>query len=155
MKAEQQAKLLRLAQRTAALSVGRGMFMLNSKWPLLTESISVPPLVLDGRVVPAMLNAPTAVCLAYRELCFTKVKGTPGTIALDLSAAAPDLFDWSLFHNGAATALRLLTADPHYSGSGGEAITSTWIAYNRPNELSSEHAGFLMALGLQVSEMLH
>lgn len=50
MQAEQQAKLGRLAQRTAALSVGRGMFTLNSKWPLLTEPISIPPLVMDGKV---------------------------------------------------------------------------------------------------------
>jgi hypothetical protein len=53
-----------------------------------------------------------------------------------------------------ATGLRLIAAESQESGSGGEAITSTWIAYNRPNELSNEHAGFLMALGLQVLLLL-
>jgi hypothetical protein len=53
-----------------------------------------------------------------------------------------------------ATGLRLIAAESQESGSGGEAITSTWIAYNRPNELSNEHAGFLMALGLQVLVLL-
>lgn len=51
IQAEQQMKLMRLAQRTAALAVGRGIFMLNSKWPLLTDPISVPPLVLSGKVI--------------------------------------------------------------------------------------------------------
>jgi hypothetical protein len=78
------------------------------------------------------------------------VRGSPGVIALDRATIAPDLFEWAEFHNGVATGLRLIAAESQDHGSGGEAITSTWIAYNRPNELSNEHAGFLMALGLQV-----
>lgn len=73
---------------------------------------------------------------------------------MDVSAVTPDLFDWAQFHNGAAVGLKLVAPDPHGSGNSGEAITSTWIAYNRPNELSNEHAGFLMALGLQVPDLL-
>jgi len=107
------------------------MFMLNTKWPLLTEPISVPPLVVDG-----------------------KVRGTPGTITLDLSARPPELFEWAQFHNGVAAGLRLIAAADQGVDTGGEAITSTWIAYNRPNELSHEHAGFLMALGLQARFIL-
>lgn len=153
MQAEQQAKLGRLAQRTAALSVGRGMFTLNSKWPLLTEPISIPPLVMDGKVQRNSFLA-LSFCSARphrpRDLLSHQERGSPGTIALDRATLAPDLFDWAQFHNGVATGLRLVAAESQESGSGGEAITSTWIAYNRPNELSNEHAGFLMALGLQV-----
>jgi hypothetical protein len=76
------------------------------------------------------------------------VRGSPGTIAL--GTIAPDLFDWAQFHNGVATGLRLIAAAEESESGDGESITSTWIAYNRPNELSNEHAGFLMALGLQV-----
>jgi anaphase-promoting complex subunit 1 len=89
-----------------------------------------------------------------RDLSSHQERGSPGTIALDRATPAPDLFDWAQFHNGVATGLRLVAAESQESGSGGEAITSTWIAYNRPNELSNEHAGFLMALGLQVLLLL-
>lgn len=49
---------------------------------------------------------------------------------------------WPLFHNGVAAGLRI-----HPNASN---IDSTWIVYNKPqqNEFGIEHAGFLMALGL-------
>lgn len=70
---------------------------------------------------------------------------------------------WPLFHNGAAAGLRLRHED---SETTIESIDSTWIVYNRPKNTSTvpnnnnnnnnnnnadaaaEHAGFLMALGL-------
>lgn len=49
---------------------------------------------------------------------------------------------WPLFHNGVANGLRI-APDAHN-------IDTTWITFNRPkgNETQMEHAGFLMALGL-------
>lgn len=55
---------------------------------------------------------------------------------------------WPAFHNGVAAGLRLAREQP-------SRISSTWIVYNKPtdtNEVYSgeaQHAGFLMALGLQ------
>jgi anaphase-promoting complex subunit 1 len=47
---------------------------------------------------------------------------------------------WADFHNGVASALRI-------SPSSG-AIDSSWIAFNKPTDLTPEHAGFLYGLGL-------
>ena len=52
-----------------------------------------------------------------------------------------ELKNWPSFHNGASAALRISPAHSQ--------MTRTWIVYNRPEKLSWEHAGFLLALGLQ------
>jgi anaphase-promoting complex subunit 1 len=49
-----------------------------------------------------------------------------------------------MFHNGVAAGLRIARASH-------SKLSTTWIAYHRPannHELSHDHAGFLMALGL-------
>lgn len=49
---------------------------------------------------------------------------------------------WPLFHNGVAAGLRI---------SANATVDSTWILFNRPKtgtDMLPEHAGFLMALGL-------
>nr|XP_049700108.1 anaphase-promoting complex subunit 1 [Helicoverpa armigera] len=51
---------------------------------------------------------------------------------------------WPAFHNGAAAGLALVPLH-------GFTIDSEWVIYNKPRgtaEMSTEHAGFLMALGL-------
>ncbi|CAH0686482.1 unnamed protein product [Spodoptera exigua] len=51
---------------------------------------------------------------------------------------------WPAFHNGAAAALSLVPLS-------GFTIDSEWVIYNKPRgtaEMSTEHAGFLMGLGL-------
>lgn len=51
--------------------------------------------------------------------------------------------NWPLFHNGVANGLRISTDASN--------IDSTWIVFNKPagsTDNSYEHAGFLMALGL-------
>lgn len=49
--------------------------------------------------------------------------------------------DWPCFHSGVSSALKI---SPECEG-----ITASWIAFNRPNPLSADHAGFLLGLGLQ------
>jgi anaphase-promoting complex subunit 1 len=57
----------------------------------------------------------------------------PGKISHDSLA-------WAEFHNGVAAGLRIApTSHP---------IPSSWITFNKPSELTPEHAGFLYALGL-------
>jgi anaphase-promoting complex subunit 1 len=65
----------------------------------------------------------------------------PGKIPLECAA-------WGEFHNGVAAGLRIA---PSATG-----IQSSWIKFNRPSELTPEHAGFLYALGLtgHLREML-
>ena len=62
-------------------------------------------------------------------------------VKLDMSAYTEDTTYWPQFHNGVAAALRL--------GRSRESLTRTWIVYNRPKQPNYEHAGFLLALGLQ------
>ncbi|EGN94861.1 hypothetical protein SERLA73DRAFT_114320 [Serpula lacrymans var. lacrymans S7.3] len=60
----------------------------------------------------------------------------------------PDCTNWGEFHNGVAAGLRI---SPKAKG-----IESSWIAFNKPSELTPEHAGFLFGLGLtgHLKEML-
>ncbi|KAI0661437.1 hypothetical protein C8Q70DRAFT_1044010 [Cubamyces menziesii] len=61
---------------------------------------------------------------------------------------APEHVSWGEFHNGVAAGLRI--------SSQAQTIESSWIKFNRPSELTPEHAGFLYALGLtgHLREML-
>lgn len=52
----------------------------------------------------------------------------------------PECSSWGEFHNGVAAGLRISPL------SGG--VESSWIAFNKPAELTPEHAGFLFGLGL-------
>ncbi|KAJ1300671.1 hypothetical protein OPQ81_002319 [Rhizoctonia solani] len=62
------------------------------------------------------------------------------TVSLEPNRIPPDCKQYADFHNGVAAALRISPS----SGS----VDSSWIAFNRPNELTAEHAGFLYGLGL-------
>lgn len=55
---------------------------------------------------------------------------------------------WGEFHNGVAAGLRI--------SSQSSTVESSWIKFNKPSELTPEHAGFLYALGLtgHLREML-
>lgn len=61
---------------------------------------------------------------------------------------SPESESWGEFHNGVAAGLRI---SPSAMG-----VESSWIAFNKPSELSPEHAGFLLGLGLtgHLKEML-
>ncbi|KAL2945094.1 Anaphase-promoting complex subunit 1 [Bienertia sinuspersici] len=115
----QQAQLWQFAQRTTALPVGRGAFTLATSCTLLTEALTVPKLVLAGRL-PAQQNA---------------------TVNLDPNARnLQELRAWPEFHNAVAAGLRLAP----FQGR----VSRTWIIYNRPEEPDAVHAGLLFALGL-------
>lgn len=62
------------------------------------------------------------------------------TVSLESNRIPPDCRQFADFHNGVAAALRISPS----SGS----VDSSWIAFNRPNDLTAEHAGFLYGLGL-------
>ncbi|KAL6977480.1 hypothetical protein U1Q18_026279 [Sarracenia purpurea var. burkii] len=90
----QQAQLWQLAQRTTALPLGRGAFTLATTSTLLTEALTVPKLVLAGRL-PAQQNA---------------------TVNLDPNIRnIPELKSWPEFHNAVAAGLRLAPLQEHES----------------------------------------
>jgi anaphase-promoting complex subunit 1 len=70
------------------------------------------------------------------------------TIAPEPNKIPQDSLNWGDFHNGVAAALRISPSS--------NVIDSSWIKFNRPSELTPEHAGFLYGLGLtgHLREML-
>ncbi|KAF7732106.1 Anaphase-promoting complex subunit 1 [Apophysomyces ossiformis] len=60
-------------------------------------------------------------------------------VTLDEATLQSDYLDWPKFHNGVAAGLRL---SPNCS------IDGAWIYSCRPNQADPQHAGFLLALGL-------
>lgn len=118
---EQEKFLYSMSIRTMALSLGRGMFTLRTNTPTVTESLAIPKLCLTGK---------------------DATKGS--TIEIQQIEVPPNMNTWPLFHNGVAAGLRV-TPDS-------KDIDSTWIVYNKPKGIvevsTTEHAGFLMALGL-------
>lgn len=119
---EQEKQLYALSTRTMALPLGRGMFTLRTNSPTSTESLFIPKLCLSGKELE---------------------RGA--TIELQQIEVPPNMNLWPLFHNGVASGLRITTES--------KDIDSTWITYNKPKgtgtqEIPTEHAGFLMALGL-------
>ncbi|TFK24896.1 anaphase promoting complex subunit 1 [Coprinopsis marcescibilis] len=62
------------------------------------------------------------------------------TFQPEVGKVAPDALQWGEFHNGVAAGLRI--------GPLAKGVESSWITFNKPSELTPEHAGFLFALGL-------
>nr|CAH7720171.1 unnamed protein product [Callosobruchus chinensis] len=117
---EQEKQLYGFCIRTMALPVGRGMFTLRTATPVITEPLPAPLLCLTGKAPP---------------------RGT--TVELTHIDAPTNMNLWPLFHNGVANGLRI-TPDAHN-------IDNSWIILNKSmwgNEPQVEHAGFLLALGL-------
>ncbi|WVQ99984.1 hypothetical protein IAU59_007127 [Kwoniella sp. CBS 9459] len=67
------------------------------------------------------------------------VKISPNNTTLKAEIVS-DSAEWPCFHNGAAAGLAI---SPDCKG-----IDSSWIVFNRPAILNSEHGGFLLGLGL-------
>ncbi|EDW62517.1 anaphase-promoting complex subunit 1 [Drosophila virilis] len=117
---EQEKQLFALCARTMTLPLGRGMFTLRTLLPRPSDNMPMPKLCLVGR---------------------EPVKGT--TIEMQQIEFPANMHMWPSFHNGVATGLKISPQALE--------IDSTWIVYNKPKTQANnalEHAGFLMALGL-------
>lgn len=120
--AEQQSRLLAISLRTMAMSVGRGMAVLNTAEPLITQALHVPELELRGRLHPLGSH-----------------------FELDSNTVSPAVKQWPFFHNGVAAALRLCPR------GGSKASITAWLARHDiagSAEATAQHAGLLMGLGL-------
>lgn len=62
------------------------------------------------------------------------------TVSLEKDNISETLMQWGFFHNGAATGLTISREAKGISGS--------WIVFNKPQNLNSQHGGFLLGLGL-------
>ncbi|KAF9092709.1 Anaphase-promoting complex subunit 1 [Mortierella sp. AD031] len=113
-----QEVLRKLAQRTLALPVGRAILTFGTMTRILTQRCPFPEISLSAKILPVY-----------------------GETELDLSLLGGDqAMSWPLFHNGVAAGLRI--------SSSSKDVSPSWIIYNRPDNLSCNHAGFLLALGL-------
>lgn len=62
------------------------------------------------------------------------------TLTTDRSGLTEEKVNWAYFHAGASAGLRI---SRNVTG-----IDTSWIAFNKPNELTNRHAGLLLSLGL-------
>ncbi|KAG8935200.1 Anaphase-promoting complex subunit 1 [Tulasnella sp. 408] len=115
---EQHQFAIVIAERTMALSLGRAMYTYGSLQAVDSDSFSIPKIDFTVRMVP---HAVTITPDPAKQI-------------------VPEARAWAEFHNGVAAALRI--------ARGTAGIDSTWIAFNRPNDLTPEHAGFILGLGL-------
>ncbi|XP_059045476.1 anaphase-promoting complex subunit 1 [Achroia grisella] len=119
---EQEKYLFAISTRTMALPIARGMVSVRTAPCSPTEPVGVPRLCVAGRGPPPRCPP----------------------VSLPAAEASPHCLLWPSFHNGVAAGLALVPMT-------GASIDSSWIIYNKPRgttEMSTEHAGFLMALGL-------
>lgn len=62
------------------------------------------------------------------------------TVSAERSSFTEEKVCWAFFHNGVSTGLAISKAS--------RGIDTSWILFNKPQELTNRHAGFLLALGL-------
>ncbi|KAL3264904.1 hypothetical protein ABHI18_000325 [Aspergillus niger] len=62
------------------------------------------------------------------------------TISADRASFSEEKVCWAFFHNGVSTGLAISKSS--------KGIDTSWILFNKPQELTNRHAGFLLALGL-------
>ncbi|KAJ3566722.1 hypothetical protein NP233_g6827 [Leucocoprinus birnbaumii] len=96
-----------------------------------------------GRAMFTFGSVPTVTREAYTipKLEFTiRVQPLNITVTPETGKIPNESLSWGEFHNGVAAGLRI---SPTAMG-----VESSWIAFNKPSELSPEHAGFLLGLGL-------
>ncbi|OQD77138.1 hypothetical protein PENDEC_c003G03396 [Penicillium decumbens] len=62
------------------------------------------------------------------------------TVSAERTAFTEEKVCWAFFHNGVSTGLAI--------SKGSKGIDTSWILFNKPQELTNRHAGFLLALGL-------
>ena len=61
-------------------------------------------------------------------------------LTIDRAGLTEEKVNWAYFHAGVAAGLKISRQV--------EGIDTSWIAFNKPNELTNRHAGLLLALGL-------
>lgn len=68
------------------------------------------------------------------------IKPNNVTVSADRASFSEEKVCWAFFHNGVSTGLAISKAS--------KGIDTSWILFNKPQDLTNRHAGFLLALGL-------
>lgn len=63
------------------------------------------------------------------------------TLTADRSGLTEEKINWAYFHAGVSAGLRIT--------KNAKGVDTSWIAFNKPNDLTNRHAGLLLALGLR------
>ena len=96
-----------------------------------------------GRAMFTFGSIPTVTRNAYQvpKLEFS-VRLLPynALVTVELSKMNAETKNWADFHNGVAAGLRISPST--------KMVDSSWITFNKPAELTAQHAGFLFGLGL-------
>ena len=116
---------LQLEYQARLLLLARRILALPIARGMFTLSSFTPPVTTPFPIPPLTLSA--------------RLHPKPSVVELEATHLSFDFLDWPSFHNAAAAALRIRPTT---------AITSAFIAYNRPQTLSYAHAGWLYGLGL-------
>jgi anaphase-promoting complex subunit 1 len=74
----------------------------------------------------------------FNSACLIQPMGY--TLTADRSGLTEEKVNWAYFHAGASAGLRI--------SRNAKGIDTSWIAFNKPAELTNRHAGLLLALGL-------
>ncbi|KAK8182026.1 uncharacterized protein BKA78DRAFT_289836 [Phyllosticta capitalensis] len=74
----------------------------------------------------------------FTTLCI--MKPLNNTVSADRSTYTEEKYAWAFFHAGVSAGLSI--------SKQAEGIDTSWIAFNKPPELSNKHAGLLFGLGL-------
>lgn len=75
------------------------------------------------------------------KLVFTiMLKPRDITLTLQKNTISEDNLSWGYFHNGVSSGLSL--------SKDAASVNGNWITFNKPQELNSQHAGFLLGIGL-------
>lgn len=104
-----------------------------------------------GRAMFTFGSVPTVTREAYTipKIEYTvRIQPLNITVTPEAGKILAESLSWGDFHNGVAAGLRISP----FSGR----VESSWIAFNKPSDLTPEHAGFLFGLGLtgHLKEML-
>ncbi|KAK7540515.1 negative regulator of mitosis [Phyllosticta citribraziliensis] len=74
----------------------------------------------------------------FTTLCI--MKPLNNTVSADRTTYTEEKFAWAFFHAGVSAGLSI--------SKQADGIDTSWIAFNKPPELSNKHAGLLLGLGL-------
>lgn len=124
----QQTLLLAVSNRTLALPIGYSIFSFKTKSRTDPGSVQMSPINTSARLLP--MSSPVA--LAEKET----------------RDGVGERLEWPEFHAGVSAALRLDSRSM-------ESFDGAQIALDKPEELNSRHAGYLLGLGLtgQISSL--
>lgn len=120
--------------------IGRGILTFSTRTINTTENIEIPQIVLKVALKRSQIQIDLSDQLQ-------DVKLYSGISEIQTQNVQNDPLMWPSFHNGTSQALSIVgcnNSDTHI-----QQITREWIIFHSPPKPTNEHAGLLLALGIQ------